>query len=133
MEEWKKAVKRSKIPRLPWKKILGKTLTEFIIEQKSLGRTKEEISQILWQILKTKEDILRRFGFTLEKAFENAKISIGARFAESEKEFEILVRKGWYYFKAKVRKFPSGDKFIYFPLNDYKPGDIVIVKVKRGK
>ena len=133
MEEWIEAKKRSKIPRINWKKILwGKTLTEFIIERKAMGKTKEQVIAELAEILRKKENLLKAMGFSLSKALDNMRISVGARWAESDVEHKILVKKGWYVWKAKVRAFKDGTKWIYFPPHEYKEGDIVIVKVKKG-
>ena len=133
MEEWIEAKRRSKIPRINWRKILwGKTLTEFIIERKAYGKKKEEIILELSEILQKKKELLKKMGFSLSKALDNMRISVGARWAESDTEHQILVKKGWYVFKAKVRTFKDGSKWIYFPPHDYKEGDIVIVKVKKG-
>jgi len=80
VETWKEAVEISKIPRINYKKILGKSLTEFIKERKYTKN--EEIMRELILILRKQENKVFLNGIGLVKVNENLRISISARRAE---------------------------------------------------
>jgi len=133
MEDWKEAIERSKIPRLPWKVLLGKTLTQYVMERKAEGKTKKEVIRELAGILHNNEAYLESLGFSLDKALDNMRISVGARWVESEVEGRIIEKKGYFIYKARVRSFRDGNKFIYFPFREFDVGDIVLIKVRKKK
>lgn len=85
MSDWdliNKNIKRSRIKRFQWKRMLGMTLTEYIHRLKNKGHSKEECLKI---IINHPNILKEAGGFPLyaEKMFDNIEISIHARFAES--------------------------------------------------
>ena len=82
VENWKEAVERSKIKRVNWKFILGKSLTAYIRDNKYI--TNEELTKEILRLAKEKEYNLNRLGFSLDEVADNLKISLSARRAEQK-------------------------------------------------
>ncbi|MFW6172422.1 MAG: hypothetical protein ACOC5T_01640 [Elusimicrobiota bacterium] len=79
---WKEAVEKSKIPRLRWKKILGKSLNKYVYDAVKSGMPQEEIIyRILKQVRKT-ENQEYITGWSFQKIVENVKIGVSARCSE---------------------------------------------------
>lgn len=85
MNEWKEAVERSRITRIPYKKYLGMSLTEYVKKNYRNGIPQDEI---VHQILQT---LVRKDGFgegsmkiQFSKVVENVKISVSARITENK-------------------------------------------------
>lgn len=81
---WKTKVKQSKIPRVPWVKILGKPLTAFLFLQFENGADKHYAFKLLHDKI---DYYFARYGemnlkFSRDKVLENAKISVSARYTE---------------------------------------------------
>jgi len=71
----------SKIERLPWKDILGKTLSKKIYEYLNEGNNKEEIQNKIFNNNKLKQYIINNYN-DQDKIYHNINISISARIAE---------------------------------------------------
>jgi hypothetical protein len=76
--EYQKAIERSKIPRLPYKSILGMTLTSFVLANNHL--TEEELVYQILSMIKEKKISLNDWNF--EDIVKNVKISVSARKSE---------------------------------------------------
>jgi len=83
------AIDRSKITRIKWKSILGVSLTRAILELKREGLSSDEVFQVLLTGSRLTEFITSHFA-EREKIIENLKISVSARFGESNTEDKIL-------------------------------------------
>jgi hypothetical protein len=82
-------IKRSKIKRVNWKKILGRSLTCAILELKKEGLNSNEC----FFVLKTGSPIASYINTHFsgkEKLLENLRISVSARYGESKTEEKIL-------------------------------------------
>lgn len=82
MENWgivNEQIERSNIFRMPWKKILGRSLTEYILKLKFKGHTSEETMKIMLNHPKIKE----MQGRLREIAIKNIRISVAARYGEN--------------------------------------------------
>lgn len=78
MITWKEARDKSKIKRIPYKRIFGKTLTQFILDNKY--RTNADLLEMILKRIKlNKQEVA---GWNWIKITENVKISISARRAE---------------------------------------------------
>lgn len=81
-------IKRSKIFRINWKELFGKTLTKKVSELYAKGYTNKEAYQALSNELAWK-------GISARKYYENLKIGVAARFGEIKSESnEIKKVKG---------------------------------------
>lgn len=85
-EDWEhvgEQIDRSIIFRVPWKKLLGESLTSNILRLREKGYSSKEV----YEILKESEDVkfyLRKNPKIKEKILENLKISVSARFGENK-------------------------------------------------
>lgn len=79
----------SKIKRYSWKRILGKTLTEAILTLKKQGLNTDQTLEAIHQ-----EDKMQKFveenPKEMNNILKNLKISVSARFGESNTELKIL-------------------------------------------
>ena len=82
----KEQIDKSKIKRYPWKRILGNSLTEEILRLKKEGLTAEQTIKNI----SNNENIKRFVENTGEnKALENIRISVHARFGENNTAHRI--------------------------------------------
>jgi len=82
MNNWKDAVERSKIPRINYKKVLGVSLTNYILKNKDLSNDKI-MKRVLLELRKPCNRIYLN-GINLIKAGLNLRISLSARRTEQE-------------------------------------------------
>lgn len=77
---YKEAIEKSKIPRIPWKAILGMSFTKFILTNKYTN-DEEIIHQILLKCRDKKELLVF---WNWEDIAKNVKIGVSARRAEQK-------------------------------------------------
>ena len=86
MEAYKRAIERSKIKRVDWKAIFGKSLMEYITEELALGHSRLEITNramdTVIRFRKLGEHSQAFKGMGLGKVLANLKVNISARTAE---------------------------------------------------
>jgi len=97
LDEWdevNKKISESKIVRIPWKKILGESLTARVHRLRNKGHNSDEVYSILTRnpsiMVYCKNNPLRA-----TRLLENLKISVCARFGESKTASKIW-REGQY-------------------------------------
>jgi hypothetical protein len=89
---WKEARERSRIPRVNWRRLLGKNLSTWLYQKFSDGWTPKRCIAYLNAVLKNEHD---RVNLPLDKAMENMKISVSARWSEfNRKKIYPGVRDG---------------------------------------
>lgn len=76
-------IHRSRIKRYKWKKILGETLTQYILKLKLKGYTLEQVFDDLLMNPKV-TDFINRNPSEEENLVKNLKISVHARFGEND-------------------------------------------------
>jgi len=91
MDYWQQKAKESKIPRVNWRKILGKRLTTWLFLQFESGGTKTYCYNLLKEKIRNYYAVNNKmeFQFPLEKIIENAKISVSARYAEYKRRLNV--------------------------------------------
>jgi hypothetical protein len=88
MEAYEKAIERSKIKRVAWKKIFGKSLMEHITEEFAMGYSKVKIvNRAMDRVVNFRNTRPGEYnavckGMGLGKVLENLKINVSARIAE---------------------------------------------------
>ena len=80
LSPWKEAVEHSKIPRVNWKLILGKSLTMYLKENKYISN--EDLMKNILLKVRDHFDELKMDGWTMPKIANNLRISISARRTE---------------------------------------------------
>jgi hypothetical protein len=85
-------IARSKIKRISWKKILGMSLTQAILELKKEGLTSDECYTVLRDGSKIAAYLKSHFSMK-EDILKNLRISVSARYGESKTEAKILGRE----------------------------------------
>jgi hypothetical protein len=93
MEEYQKAIKRSRIRRVNWKKLLGVSLMAYITEELARGSSRTKIvNEVMDHIARSRQywrhkGIVKAFsGLSTAKVLENLKTSVSARIAEMKIE-----------------------------------------------
>lgn len=82
MNNWKQAVERSKILRINYKKVLGMSLTSYILKNKHLSN--DVIMRRVLLELRKPQNKQYLNGIGLIKAGENLRISLSSRRTEQE-------------------------------------------------
>ena len=80
LSPWKEAVEHSKIPRVNWKLILGKSLTMYLKENKYISN--EDLMKNIMLKVRDNFDELKMDGWSMPKIANNLRISISARRTE---------------------------------------------------
>ena len=80
IESWQEAAEVTKIKRIDWKSILGKSFTQFVLDSHNQGVDPEEI---VFLILKEcRRNSICLIGWTWPEIFKNVKIGVSARLTE---------------------------------------------------
>jgi hypothetical protein len=82
MGTYKDEIERTKIPRVPWKFILGTSLTAYLRDNKY--KTNEELTRIILFRVKEKLSNLQMMGWSFPEINKNLLISLSARRAEQK-------------------------------------------------
>jgi hypothetical protein len=85
-------IDRSRINRFQWKKIIGETLSHYIIKKKIEGLKPLEVYNELINMPKIQEFINNNPNLK-NKIFENIKISVSARYGENNSSLKIYKEK----------------------------------------
>jgi len=96
LDEWEHIetkIQQSKIPRIPYKKIIGKSLTEFITECRAEGLSSHQTMAKFMGLDEVKIFKMKN-PHQIERLFKNIKTSVCARFSEQ---------------KASIRRLKSGN------------------------
>ena len=80
IENYKQAIEKTKIPRIPWKAILGMSFTEYIKRNKFINND-NLIHNIMVECRKRSELL---FGWNWADVHKNIKIGVSARRAEQK-------------------------------------------------
>ena len=80
MEEWKEAVERSKIPRINWKRLLGRTMHKYVLDKRKEGYKKDDI--IFFILKECREKPGEWIGWDFADVVKNVKIGVSTRLAE---------------------------------------------------
>lgn len=130
MEEWKTAAEHNSNKRLNWTKIIGTSLSKYVAGEHAKGKNKEEIIKDIWN-----KALVQSTGETPERLIELVRIGVSARLGEMESErtgFKNgLIQLAKY--KAIVRTFPDGKKFIYVSPRLEFDGEVVVTLEKEQK
>ena len=80
INSWQEAKEVSRIKRINWKLILGKSFTSYVIDSRKKGIDNEEI---VFNILKEcKKNSIYLLGWSWPEVFKNVKIGVSARSTE---------------------------------------------------
>jgi len=95
--EWNiinKQIERSKIPRIGWKRILGKSLTKYVAEQFANGLSSNDALVVLKDKIRDNGILmkLRQEGWSAEQVLSNLKIGVCARYGEIKSERNEIKR-----------------------------------------
>jgi len=82
MVTWREAVEKSKIPRVPWKFILGQSLMSYMRDNQY--KTNDELIELIMLKVRDKQIILKMQGWSILDINKNLLISISARRAEQK-------------------------------------------------
>jgi hypothetical protein len=81
-QPYKQAIERSTIPRVPWRFILGTSLTAYLRDNKF--RTNDELMSIILLKVRDKLTTLKNMGWSFHDINKNLIISLSARRAEQK-------------------------------------------------
>jgi hypothetical protein len=82
MKDWKEAAERSKIARVPWKLVLGKSLTAYLRDNKF--ETNEQLLRDILLMSKVAKEQGYLQGWSMIDIASNLRISLSARRAEQK-------------------------------------------------
>ena len=82
---WQQAAERSKIPRINWRSILGKSLTKFVAEKLAEGWKRLSIEDYAFHEAVGNSELEQK-GWTHEQIVANVKIGVSARIGEMHSE-----------------------------------------------
>jgi len=79
---WEDAVERSKISRISWKKVLGKSMNRYVYDAMENGQRQEDIIHQILIKAKKPESSQYIKGWNFQKVVDNVKIGVSARCSE---------------------------------------------------
>lgn len=85
LPEWAEKAEQSRIPRFPWKQVLGVPLSHYVYLEKARGLNQE-------QIITDVRNLLHSRGIIEPKVEENLRVGVSARFSEV-KGVEIYAKR----------------------------------------
>lgn len=126
-EEWQEAAARNKQPRLNWRRILGKSMNQYVAEEWARGKSKEEIIENIWEKVRAEGwDSLD------SRIYEKIRIGVSARIGEMKSEKTALKKTlaEQYKWIARVKEASTGLIIYVSPKVGLKKGQLVEVSIR---